>query len=70
MSTERVAITIGEIARRLNVPIHRFEYAVRSRNIQPSSSTAKHLRNFRAAAIDQVTTILLEIDRKSEGVRS
>ena len=29
------ALTVGEIARRLDRPIHRIEYLIRSRNIQP-----------------------------------
>ena len=69
MSPEQIAITIGEIARRLNVPIHRVEYTVRSRNIQPIS-TAGNLRIFDVAAIDHVAAILLEMDKKREGVRS
>ena len=30
-----VALTIGEVARQLQVPLHRAEYLVRSRGIQP-----------------------------------
>src|ERR1700730_4638958 len=29
--------TVGEIARRLNEPLHRVEYVIRSRNIKPSA---------------------------------
>ena len=29
------ALTVGEIARRLGCPIHKIEYLIRSRNIQP-----------------------------------
>jgi hypothetical protein len=69
VSTERIAITTGEFARRLNVPIHRVKHAVRSRNIQPNSTAGK-LRIFDVAAIDKVAAILLETDSKREEVRS
>ena len=39
------ALTVGEIARRLNCPIHRIEYLVQSRNIQPTQR-AGNLRVF------------------------
>ena len=29
------ALTVGEIAKRLGYPIHKIEYMIRSRNIQP-----------------------------------
>jgi len=53
----------------LGEPLHRVEYVVRSRNIQPVS-IAGNLRIFDVATIDRVAAILLEIDHKREGVRS
>jgi hypothetical protein len=69
MSDTRVAITIGEISRRLDEPLHRVEYAIRPRNIQPNA-TAGNLRIFDVETIERVAGILREIDLKRAEVRS
>jgi hypothetical protein len=60
------APTIGAIARQLSEPIHRVEYAVRSRNIQPVS-LAGNLRIFDREAVERVAVALREIDAKRSG---
>ena len=46
-----IALTTGEIARRLNVPIHRVDYLIKSRDIHPTER-AGHLRIFDTAALN------------------
>lgn len=48
---ERRSLTIGVLAERLHVPIHRVEYLVRSRDIQPKER-AGHLRVFDEKAVE------------------
>ena len=43
METETRALTVGRLAERLGVPIHRIEYLVRARDIRPVQR-AGHLR--------------------------
>jgi hypothetical protein len=62
MSSQRApARTIGRIARELNEPIHRVDYAIRTRGIEPEF-TAGHLRVFSEDAAERIAEILLEID--------
>jgi DNA-binding transcriptional MerR regulator len=65
--TERVPVTptIGEIARRLGVAVHRVEYVVRTRNIQPVSR-AGNLRVFSEPDIDFVGAEIRRIDGERE----
>ncbi len=59
--------TVGEIAGRLNEPIHRVEYAIRSRNIQPCS-LAGNCRVFGDEAVDQIAAVLKAIDERKKEV--
>jgi hypothetical protein len=54
-------LTVGEIARRLNLPLHRIEYVIRSRRIQPTG-WAGHARVFGQKDLD---TIAAELSRIS-----
>ena len=47
------ALTIGEIARRLGWPIHRVDYLIRSRGIEPELR-AGNLRVFPETIIDRL----------------
>jgi hypothetical protein len=64
--TDSPFLTVGTIAGRLNEPIHRVEYAIRSRGIEPAG-IAGNLRIFNEDAIEQVATALREIDSRREG---
>jgi DNA-binding transcriptional MerR regulator len=46
-------ITVGVIAERLGVPIHRVAYLVRSRNLQPTARAGR-LRVFDDAAVELI----------------
>lgn len=59
-------LTVGTIARRLNESLHRVEYAIRTRDIEPAG-IAGNLRIFNEDAIEQVATALREIDIRREG---
>ncbi len=64
MSSKRAtARTVGRIARELNEPIHRVDYAIRTRGIEPEF-TAGHLRVFSEDAVERIAEILREIDRQ------
>ena len=52
-----VALTIGEVARQLQVPLHRAEYLVRSRGIQPVAR-AGNARLFSEADVRQLRSAL------------
>ena len=54
-------LTIGEIARRLQIKVHRVEYVIRSRNIQPIG-WAGHARVFSDASLDHITSALRRMD--------
>jgi hypothetical protein len=58
-----VALTVGAIARELGEPIHRVEYAIRTRSIVPDCQ-AGHIRIFAPDDIERVADILREIDRQ------
>lgn len=51
--------TIGEIARRLNVPTHRVEYIIRARDIKPCG-WAGNARVFDEGGVETIAT---ELDR-------
>jgi hypothetical protein len=59
-----VAPTIGAIARELGEPIHRVQYAIRTRYIEPEAM-AGHIRVFSPDTIERVADILSEIDRQA-----
>ena len=60
--------TVGEIARRLDEPVHRIEYLIRSRNIQPSGR-AGNVRVFTDADVQRIAAELRRIDAEKGGVR-
>ena len=65
-------MTVGAIARELGEPIHRVEYAIRTRGIEPEA-IAGHIRVFPPDAIERVADILRGIDREAahrQGVAS
>lgn len=51
--------TIGEIARRLGVPIHCIDYVIRARRIRPSGRAG----NVRVFSAEDVSRIAEEINR-------
>ncbi|MCU0918697.1 MAG: hypothetical protein MUC88_29690 [Planctomycetes bacterium] len=55
------APTVGEIARRLGEPVHRVEYVIRSREIQPLS-LAGNARVFAEGDVDRICSELRQID--------
>ena len=61
------APTVGEIARRLGVAIHRVSYIVRSRDVHPTARAG----NARVFSEDDITFIageLRRIDEEREGI--
>jgi hypothetical protein len=58
--------TVGEIARRLNEPLHRIEYVIRSRGIQPAR-IAGNVRIFSEDHVARITAELRQIDGKKGG---
>lgn len=59
--------TVGEIARRLGESLHRIEYVIRSRNIQPAGR-AGHVRIFAEADVAHIADELRHIDARQEPV--
>jgi len=57
MNTVESLLTVGEIARRLGLPVHRVEYVIRSRKIPPVS-WAGHARVFHDADLDRIAAEL------------
>jgi len=55
--------TVGEIARRLNVPLHRVEYVILSRNLRPSGR-AGNARVFTEADVAHIASELRRIDEQ------
>ena len=55
------ALTVGEIARRVGSSIHRVEYVIKSRNVQPVER-AGNCRVFTEANVDYITSELRRID--------
>jgi hypothetical protein len=66
MNTASLMPTIGIIAERLGEPLHRIEYIIRSRNIQPSGR-AGNARVFTEADIDRIDAELRRIDAEKGG---
>ena len=56
--------TVGEIARRLGVPVHRVEYVVRARGIRPSG-WAGNARIFTDADVDRIAGELRRIQAET-----
>ena len=61
--------TVGEIARRLSQPLHRIEYIIRSRNIQPTG-IAGNSRVFTDADVERIAGELRRIDTKKGGLHA
>jgi hypothetical protein len=59
--------TVGEIARRLAEPLHRIEYVIRSRSIQPASR-AGNVRIFAEADVAFIADELRQIAARQQGV--
>lgn len=57
--------TVGEIARRLGVSIHKIEYVIRARDI-PSSARAGNARIFAEADVERIASELRHIERERE----
>ncbi len=65
-STSTITLpTVGEIARRLGESLHRIEYVIRSRNIQPVSR-AGHVRIFAEADVAHIADELRLIDARPQ----
>jgi hypothetical protein len=62
------ALTIGAIARELNEPVHRVQYAVKTRGLVPEA-VAGHIRVFPPESIERVAEILREIDQQAAAGR-
>lgn len=58
--------TVGEISRRLQKPLHRIEYVIRSRRIRPSG-IAGNCRVFAEADVERIAAALRDIDARKEG---
>ena len=55
--------SLGEIARRLNVPIHRVEYVIRSRNIKPLL-VAGGRRFYSGSQVQRIASEIRRIDEE------
>jgi hypothetical protein len=53
--------TVGEIARRLGEPVHRIEYLIRTRKVEPQG-WAGNARVFSDQAVEQIASELQRID--------
>ncbi len=60
-ATRKTAITTGQIASRLNEPIHKIEYVLRTRGIEPIA-VAGNARIFTEDDIERVADALRDID--------
>jgi hypothetical protein len=58
------ALTVGAIASELRESIHRVQYAIKTRGIEPES-VAGNIRMFAPEAVECVAAILREIDRQA-----
>jgi len=58
--------TVGSIAGRLGVPVHRIRYVIESRRIEPTGR-AGNARIFTDADVEQIASELRRIEREREG---
>jgi hypothetical protein len=65
VSVFKSALTTGALARELDEPIHRIQYAVRTRGIEPEA-VAGNLRIFPPEAVEQIAEILHGIDSQQD----
>ncbi len=63
MTEPETLLTVGQIARRLGLAVHRVEYVIRSRRIRPSG-WAGHSRVFSEADLAYITAELQRIARE------
>lgn len=65
MPKEKPALTVGEIARRLDIPVHRVTYLLKTRDIRPTLRAGIA----RVFSEDDVTRLAAELDKpeKSAG---
>lgn len=66
MLTVTTLPTVGEIAARLGVPVHRVVYLIQSRNIQPAGK-AGHARVFSESDVQYIASELRRIGAEREG---
>lgn len=59
--------TVGTIAKELGVPLHRVEYVIESRNIEPLGM-AGNARVFDEAAVVRIRSELARIDQDKAGI--
>lgn len=60
------APTVGEIARRLGIPVHKVEYVIRARQFRPVA-VAGNARVFSEADVDRIASELRRIEDEREG---
>ena len=63
MTEPETLLTVGEIARRLGLEVHRVEYVIRSRRIRPAG-WAGHSRVFSDADLEYIAAELQRIARE------
>lgn len=63
------APTVGEIARRIDQPIHRVEYVIRARGIRPTA-IAGNARVFSEADVDRIAAEMRQIDVEKNSGRA
>lgn len=61
--------TLGEIARRIDQPIHRVEYVIRARRIRPTA-IAGNARVFSEPDVDRIAAQLRQIDAEKDSGRA
>lgn len=62
--TPQRALTIGAIASELNEPVHRVQYVIKTRGIEPES-VAGNIRVFAPETVELIAAILHEINRQA-----
>jgi DNA-binding transcriptional MerR regulator len=58
--------TVGSIAERLGVPVHRIRYVIESRRIEPTGR-AGNARIFTDSDVERIASELKRIEREREG---
>jgi hypothetical protein len=62
------SLTVGVIARRLNEPLHRINYVLRTRGIKPAGIAGAY-RVFTEEQVAQIVAELAEIEAREAGRR-
>jgi hypothetical protein len=65
----RRSLTVGQIAQRLNEPLHRVEYAIKSRGIKPVT-IGGNARIFDEQHVERIAAALLEMDSRRDRLTS